>query len=213
MANPEISHPVQRPAGSLGAWFGIVVLFFAFGLIVAVLIRVSPHGNELEAKRAAARSEKLAKLREDSDKALHGYAWVDKAKGTARIPIERAMELTVADLSQKQPEPAGPIETPSPAAAPASPAGSAAPAASTSPGPSSPPKPASIGGVTTEPAAVVQPRNAAPGTQPGASATPAATTGSQSAVAPVAPTATPIQTSAGTPIPAAGATPVPSPKP
>jgi len=35
-----------------------------------------------------------------------------KNKGVARIPIDRAMELTVAELAQKKPAPAGPIATP-----------------------------------------------------------------------------------------------------
>ncbi len=217
-AAPAVTHPVQRPAGGLGAWLGIVVLFFAFGLGVAVLTGLFPHANQLEEKRAKARAEKLKTMRDDADKALHNYAWVDKAKGSAKIPIERAMELTVAELSQKKPESAGPIATPAPAEAPAAPgmqAGTAAPAAvpAMTPQPTAPPKPASIGGVTNEPAAALKAPGAAPGTQPGASATPAATPGPNTAVAPVSPTATPVQSAPGTPIPVAGKTPPPSPSP
>ena len=32
---------------------------------------------------------------------LEEYAWVDKAKGTVQIPIERAMELAIAELNSK----------------------------------------------------------------------------------------------------------------
>jgi len=76
--------------------------------------------------------EKLKTLHEESQKELTTYAWVDKNKGVARIPIDRAMEVTVADLAEKKPAPAGPIAAP---AAPAAPAGaSPAPTASQQPG-------------------------------------------------------------------------------
>jgi len=35
----------------------------------------------------------LAALRASEDAALHGYGWVDRQAGVARIPIERAMDL------------------------------------------------------------------------------------------------------------------------
>ena len=35
----------------------------------------------------------LATLRASEDAALHGYGWVDRRAGVARIPIERAMDL------------------------------------------------------------------------------------------------------------------------
>lgn len=37
----------------------------------------------------------LRALREAEDVILGGYAWVDKDKGVVRIPIDRAMQLTV----------------------------------------------------------------------------------------------------------------------
>ncbi len=36
---------------------------------------------------------------------LQGYAWVDQASGVARIPIDRAMQLVVAQAAQSTPEP------------------------------------------------------------------------------------------------------------
>lgn len=35
----------------------------------------------------------LRRLRSEEEAVLDGYAWVDRAAGVARIPIERAMEL------------------------------------------------------------------------------------------------------------------------
>src|SRR5205814_7861985 len=78
--------------------------------------------------RAQKRMERLKTLREESQKDLTIYAWVDKNKGVTRVPIARAMELTVAELAQKKPAPAGPIatpaaQTPPTGASPAPPAG------------------------------------------------------------------------------------------
>jgi hypothetical protein len=39
----------------------------------------------------------LAALRASEDARLHGYAWVDRAAGRVRIPIERAMALLAED--------------------------------------------------------------------------------------------------------------------
>jgi hypothetical protein len=51
----------------------------------------------------------LQKFRAEEEKVLHNYGWVDAGSGIARIPIERAMELTaqrglpVRGASAKQP--------------------------------------------------------------------------------------------------------------
>jgi hypothetical protein len=73
--------------------------------------------------------ENLKTSREDADKALNTYAWIDKNKGVVRIPISRAMELTIAQLAQQKPAAAGPIATPEAQAASPAPAGSPQPGA------------------------------------------------------------------------------------
>lgn len=112
----------------------MVLLFAVFGLFVWVVVGAMPRGDKYEEKRAAARVEKLKTASEEATASLHSYAWVEKEKGVARIPIERAMELTTAELAQKKPAPAGPIATPAviatpPTAPAAAPATAAAPAA------------------------------------------------------------------------------------
>jgi len=121
-------------------WIGVVLLFAFFGLLALVVIGASPRGDTYEERRAKARAEKLQAMREQTTKALTSYGWVDKAKGVARIPINDAMKLTVAELAQKKPAPANPIATPAtnPAAAgspaaPANPASQASPAKQASP--------------------------------------------------------------------------------
>src|SRR6266571_6149994 len=117
MADAESIRQVALSRAPLSTWLGIVLLFALFGVIVLAIIGPAPRGAAYEQKRAKAREEKLKVAREEDAKALGSYGWIDKNKGVARIPIARAMELTVADLAEKKPAPAGPIATP---AAPAS---------------------------------------------------------------------------------------------
>ena len=124
MADPESLRQVVHSRAPLSTWFGIVLLFALFGVIVLAVIGPAPRGSDYEETRAKKRMENLKASRDDATKALTTYGWIDKNKGVARIPITRAMELTVAQLAQRKPAPAGPIATPEPqaTAAPASPA-------------------------------------------------------------------------------------------
>ena len=132
MADPESLRRIAHSPAPFSTWVGIVLLFILFGVIVLAIIGPSPRGSDYEETRAKKRMENLKTLREDAEKALTTYTWVDKNKGVVRIPISRAMELTVAQLAQQKPALAGPIATPE-AQATAVPA-SAAPAGSPKPG-------------------------------------------------------------------------------
>ena len=207
MAVSAASQTPERTPISFRAWLGIVLLFLFFGIFVLVLVAATPHGNNYEAKRARAREEKLKTTRDAATKELSAYAWVDKAKGVARIPIDRAMQLTMRDLASKKPAAANPIETaaltpaPAPVASPAPPVSPAPTAA----GASATPKPTSVQGATSEnrgqPAAASNPPGAIPGTQPGPGATPAASPPPPSGQPAVSPSATPEQKPPGTPPP------------
>jgi len=160
---------------SFGAWLGVVLLFLFFGIFVLVLVAATPHGNNYEQKRAQAREKKLNDARNAVTQELNSYAWVDKGKGVARIPIDRAMQLTLRDLASKKPQPANPIAAPAAAAVPA--ASLPPPAVSPVPSVSGTPKPTSVAGPSSEnrgqPAAAANPPSASPGTQPSPAATPA----------------------------------------
>lgn len=132
MADTESLRQIAHSRAPLSTWLGVVLLFALFGIIVLAIIGPMPRGSDYEEVRAKKRMEKLKTLREEAEKDLTTYAWIDKNKGVARIPISRAMELTVADLAQKKPAPAGPIAT---QAVETSPAGPAPPAAAGSPKP------------------------------------------------------------------------------
>jgi len=108
---------------------------------VLAVIGPAPRGSDYEETRAKKRADVLKTTRDEATKALTTYSWIDKNKGVARVPIERAMELTIAELAQKKPAPAGPIATPEPqpAAASASAAAPVAPPAAAQPNPGSSP--------------------------------------------------------------------------
>ena len=123
MADIESIRQAAHARTPFSMWLGVVLLFALFGIIVLAVIGPSPRGDNYEQKRAKAREEKLKVARDEDAKALTTYSWMDKQKGTVRIPVRRAMELAMTELAQKKPAPAGPIATPE---APAS-AGAAAP--------------------------------------------------------------------------------------
>ena len=148
MADTESLRQVAHGRTPLSAWFGTVLLFALFGVIVLAIIGPTPRESDYEETRAKKRIENLKTLREEADKALTTYGWIDKNKGVARIPIEPAMELTVAELAKQKPAPAGPIATPEAQAT------ASAPASATSPAPATSPKP---GGAQASPQAAAPP--------------------------------------------------------
>jgi len=119
MAETQTAHSIAYSRAPLSTWLGIVCLFGLFGIIVLAVIGPSSRTSDYEETRAKKRMERLKALQEENQKELTTYTWIDKNKGVARIPIDRAMELTVADLAQKKPAPAGPIATPAAQTAPA----------------------------------------------------------------------------------------------
>jgi hypothetical protein len=182
MADTESIRQIAHSRAPLSTWFGIVLLFALFGLLVLAIIGPSPRGSNYEETRAKKRMENLKTTREDGEKALNAYAWIDKNKGTVRIPIGRAMELTTTDLSKQKPAPAGPIAAPQ----------AQSPAAATSPAPAGSPKPAAAQPAGS-PSAPAPAASAAPATQPAASPSPAAQTSPPSGASPASSSPAPAQ--------------------
>ena len=140
MADAESLRQAMQSRAPLSTWLGVVLLFALFGVIVLAVVGPTPRGADYEHKRANAREEKLKTLRQADAKELTTYGWIDKNKGVVRLPIERAMELTVAEFSSKHPIQAYPVATPAaqatlagappPSPASARPGAAATPAAS-----------------------------------------------------------------------------------
>jgi hypothetical protein len=101
MADTESLRQVAHSRAPLSTWFGIVMLFALFGIIVLAVIGPAPRGSDYEETRAKKRVGNLKTSREEATKAQTTYGWIDKNKGVARIPIERAMKLTVAELARQ----------------------------------------------------------------------------------------------------------------
>ena len=167
MPDAESLRQVAQSRAPLSTWVGIVLLFALFGVIVLAMIGPAPRGSSYEETRAKKRVENLKTVRDEAAKALTTYGWIDKNKGVAHVPIDRAMELTLAELAQKKPAPAGPIAAPqaqTPAApanpAPASPAPAGSPQSSSTQPAASPPAqaPASPSPAASQP----PPGNASP---------------------------------------------------
>src|ERR1039457_3046739 len=116
MADAESIRQAAHVRTPFSAWLGVVLLFALFGVMVLAIIGPSPRGDTYEKKRAKAREEKLKAAREADAKALTTSSWIGKQNDPAQIPIQRAMELAVTELAQKNPAPAGPIATPEPQA-------------------------------------------------------------------------------------------------
>ena len=190
MADTESIRQIAQSRAPFSAWFGTILLFMLFGAIVLAVIGPAPRKDTYEESRAQKRLENLKTLHEADAKALTRYAWVDKAKGTVHIPIDRAMQLTLAELSRKKPAAAYPIATVAPAAPAAQP--TAAPSAAPKSGSSPAATPAASAGNQPGANSAAQASPAAPGGKPAAS-----------------PIGTPNQKAPGTPV--AGQTPAPTP--
>ena len=91
---------------------GSFVLFALFAGFVFWMLRSGDPGSfDEEAIRAKERYDILAKVQEENKDLTTAYGWVDQAKGTVRIPTDRAMAMAVAKLSaQGGPRPAYPID-------------------------------------------------------------------------------------------------------
>lgn len=107
---------------------GAFVLFALFAVFVQwMLSSGDPASYDEEAIRAKERYDILAKIREENNTLTGSYGWADQAKGTVRIPLDRAMELAVAKLSvQGAPRPAYPVDPNAPLGSAVKPGGLAA---------------------------------------------------------------------------------------
>jgi hypothetical protein len=78
--------------------YGVAILgtfLILLGLVRYTERRVRP--EPLTAGRAAERSKALKEMREAESKAASEYAWQDKTREIVRLPVERAIELTLTE--------------------------------------------------------------------------------------------------------------------
>jgi hypothetical protein len=97
---------MSDPAPKSGFFVSAVAVIGGFLIFVLILVIAYlpnkpaplPEGTKTPEERAAI----LRELRAKETAAATSYGWVDQTKGVVRIPIERAMQLTVEDLQQKK---------------------------------------------------------------------------------------------------------------
>lgn len=81
----------------------VLVCFALFGLLARRYY--APHAYTVDKVEGVKSPEERKKLLTDKLDVEHvtatGYAWVDQKAGTVRLPIERAIELTVRDQAKK----------------------------------------------------------------------------------------------------------------
>ena len=105
----ERSHPYLPGLWLAAGFLGLASLAF--------LLRpagVTP--DTILEKAAMERWDKLQKLKTEQTKDATSYGWIDKDKGVARIPVEKAMEIVTVKLRGENPRPAYPITTIAPSA-------------------------------------------------------------------------------------------------
>jgi hypothetical protein len=61
----------------------------------------------------------LRKLHTEENEKLHSYAWVDKATGTVRVPIDKALEMVANNPKLLAPQGTAPATPPPPGPTPA----------------------------------------------------------------------------------------------
>jgi hypothetical protein len=112
----------QKDRVSLSVIITSLVMMLLFVGLAAFLISQRDNIPTVDEQTAEARLKNLAELNAENQKFLTQYHWVDKSKGVVGIPIDRAMDLVVAQLQANKPHAAGPINPPAVAPAAASPA-------------------------------------------------------------------------------------------
>jgi len=80
MADAESIRQIAHSRAPLSTWLGVVLLFALFGVIVLAVIGPLPRSSDYEETRAKKRMETLKTVRDDAEKSLATYAWVDKSK-------------------------------------------------------------------------------------------------------------------------------------
>jgi len=95
----ERSHPYLP-----GLWLAAGFLGLASLALLLRPVGITP--DTILEKAAMERWDRLQKLKTTQQEEITTYGWVDKDKGIARIPVDKAMELTIAKLQAQNPKPA-----------------------------------------------------------------------------------------------------------
>jgi hypothetical protein len=118
-AKPALRLPAvsqSNPSNGSVSWVSVAAVFGCFALFLLIIwLAYLPHRektDEADLSRVSAddqwqyspdgRAEKLKDLRAHEQTELTTYGWIDEKAGVVRLPIDRAMELTVQSLQAKK---------------------------------------------------------------------------------------------------------------
>lgn len=110
--NPSsYAFPQRTPVFTAGLVIAAILLLgWAVGRYYHAAPAVDPRGNVNPADFAedqrwkltpAGRAQALADLRAKEQAQINSYGWVDQKAGIVRLPVDRAIELTVRDHAKK----------------------------------------------------------------------------------------------------------------
>ena len=107
MSHPQTNSDALRPRLSvfsalvIAAVFAVFIVIYAFVRQDPVPARSYSGGAEDEKWKdtSAGRGARLAELHEKEMTDATTYGWVDQNAGKVRLPIDRAMELTIAEMN------------------------------------------------------------------------------------------------------------------
>ena len=110
MNPPPDARPKPVSWISVAAIFGCFALFFVILYLAYLPNRKKPAEADLSQVPAEerwiyspeGRAAHLSELHAREKTELNSYGWVDQKAGVVRLPIDRAMELTVRDLQAKK---------------------------------------------------------------------------------------------------------------
>ena len=91
-----------------GFWLTFVAAIGGFAIFVVILLvtylpkQPEPLGDGAPKRSPEERKAALAELRAHEVKVAISYGWVDQPNGIVQLPIDRAVELTLGELSAKK---------------------------------------------------------------------------------------------------------------
>ena len=96
----ESSIKTESCCAGKGRCVAYVIAILGTLLLMAALVLLMRHYTQpapLGTDRALERIKNLKEMRAANEEALNNYAWQDQAKGLVRLPVARAMEITLQE--------------------------------------------------------------------------------------------------------------------
>ena len=110
--------PGEPRTGLIGVFMAAVVVGLALTILGVQAYFDHVKQQQIFVKVLAPVSEDLLDLHAREDSELHSYRYLDRTKGTVRVPIERAMELLAGEYAEGRlpyPTKPTPVKKPAPA--------------------------------------------------------------------------------------------------